>query len=50
MSLFIEDGDRFIEITLRPFDEERPHKNQEAFAELFATLLETVTFVEEMSE
>jgi hypothetical protein len=50
LSIFFEDDGRFVEVTLRPFDEERPYENQEAFAELFAMLLETVAFAEEMSE
>ena len=47
LSVFFEDGDRFVEVMLRPFDEERPYPNQEAFAQLFATLLQSVTFIED---
>ena len=46
LSIFFDDGDRFVEVMLRPFDEERPYENQEVFAELLATFLETVTFDE----
>ncbi|MAT96339.1 MAG: hypothetical protein CL608_04280 [Anaerolineaceae bacterium] len=46
-TVFFEDGDRFIEVTLRPFDREQPHENQEAFAELLTTFLETIVFSEE---
>jgi hypothetical protein len=46
-SVFFEDGDRFVEVTLRPFDAERPYENQAAFVELLMTLLETVMLNDE---
>ncbi len=49
LSVFFEVDDRFVEVTLRPFDAERPYENQEALSQLFATFLETVTFLEEQS-
>lgn len=50
LSVFFEDGDRFVEVMLRPFNAERPYENQEAFAELFTILLESVEFTEELAE
>jgi hypothetical protein len=41
-SVFFEDGDRFVEVTLRPFDAERPYENQAQYVELFANFLETI--------
>ncbi len=50
MSVIFEDNGRFVEVSARPFDRNQPHENQETFAELFAMLLETVTFAEEPTE
>ncbi len=50
VSIFFAEDGRFVEVTARPFDAQQPHENQEAFAELFEMLLETVTLVEEVTE
>ena len=50
MSYFFDDGDRFVEVALRPFDAERPHDNQGTFAQMFTRLLETVEFTEMSTE
>jgi hypothetical protein len=45
-SVFFDDGDRFVGVTLRPFDAERPYENQAQYVELFANFLETIMFIE----